>query len=279
MRNLKKLSIAFTGTLIAVLSGLGTNSAQAASMKDEYITVHKDVVIDFDENVGVGKNPLNGGTKLDQLWAKYGLEMDSSVKELWLYDSNCEGKTCTGGDPDLATGKGKNGKIKYDSPQQDKVLIIQQNKDAPDDNLGGKITFKFTDAQGVDFNNIGLLDFDDPGKPIFNFTFFDNTTQEFQFGLDADENDPMVTLLSKDWEGNALKGDNSLRNYKFDFSQNIKQLDITLPGSGAITYLDYQRTLKKKVPEPTSLLGLFAMGTVAASSLKRKRKSSNIELS
>ena len=84
--------------------------------------------------------------------------------------------------------------------------------------------------------------------------------------------DPMVTLLSKDWDGNALKGDNSLREYKFDFSQNIKKLDITLPGSGAVTYVDYERTIKRKVPEPTSIIGLF-LGTAAVATIKRKRSS------
>lgn len=293
MLNLKKLSILSAGTLIAALGTFGNNSAQAASMKNEYVEVQKDVVVDFDEQVGVGSNPLTGGPKLDNLWADYGLEMDSSVKELWLYESNCRAKAngkrqgvskngftniCTGDDPDLATGKGKyrasnNKLIKYDSPKQGKVLIIQENKNAPDDQAGGGvISFNFTDEKGVDFNNIGLLDFDDPGIPIFNFTFLDNTTQKFKFGEDADEKDPMVTLLSKDWRGKALKGNNSLRKYEFDFSQNIKQLDITLPGSGAVTYLDYERTIKKKVPESTSILSLI-FGTVAVASIKRKRSS------
>ena len=154
-------------------------------MKNEYITVHQDVLIDFDENVGVGKNPLKGGPKLDNLWSSYGLKMDSDVKELWLYESNCKpgngtsenGFTnkCTGGDPDLATGKGEYDDITYDSPEQGKVLIIQENKGKPDDYANrsnpGTISFKFTDKLGVDFNNIGLLDFDDPGQPFFNFTF------------------------------------------------------------------------------------------------------------
>jgi len=282
MLNLKKLSILSIGTLIAVLGTLGNNSAKAASMKGEYVSVNQNVVVDFDENVGVGKNPLKKkGVKLDKLWADYGLEMDSSRKELWLYNSNCKAKNgvsesgfkkkCTGDDPDLATGKGAYNNIKYDSPEQGKVLIIQENEGKPDDLLGGgKITFNFTDELGVDFNNIGLLDFDDPGQPIFDFTFVDNTTQQFQFGLDADENNPMVTLLSKDWDGNALKGNNSLRKYEFDFSQNIKQLDITLPGSGAVTYLDYERTIKRKVPEPTSMLGLVLV-SAAVTAIKRKR--------
>lgn len=296
MLNLKKLSILSIGTLTTLLGGFANNSAQAVSLTNEYTTIKQDIVIDFDENVGVGKNPLKGGPKLDKLWAEYGLEMDSSVNELWLYDSSCRPKAkgkakgvskngftniCTGDDPDLATGKGKykaknNQWIKYDSPEQGNVLIIQENKGKPDDYANrknpGTISFNFTDEMGVDFNNIGLLDFDDPGQPIFNFTFVDDTTQQFQFGLDADEMDPMVTLLSQDWDGNALKGDNSLREYKFDFSQNIKQLDITLPGSGAVTYVDYERTIKRKVPEPTSIIGLF-LGTAAVATIKRKRSS------
>jgi len=296
MLNIKKLSILSIGTLIALLGTLGNNSAQAVSLKNQYTTVKQDVLIDFDENVGVGKNPLKGGPKLDTLWADYGLEMDSSVKELWLYDSSCRPKAqgkakgvskngftniCTGDDPDLATGKGKykakNGNwIKYDSPEQGNVLIIQENKGKADDYADrqnpGTISFNFTDEMGVDFNNIGLLDFDDPGQPIFNFTFMDNTTQQFKFGEDADENDSMVTLLSKDWKGNALKGDNSLREYEFEFSQNVKELDITLPGSGAVTYVDYKRTIKRKVPEPTSILSLL-FGSVVVTSIKRKRSS------
>ena len=83
----------------------------------------------------------------------------------------------------------------------------------------------------------------------------------------------MVTLLSKDGDGNPLKGNNSLRNYEFDFSQNIKQLDITLPGSGAVTYLDYERKVRRKVPEPASILGLLGISAAVASSRKRKRSS------
>ena len=285
MLNLKKLSIVSAGTLIATLGIFGNNSVLAASMKDEYITVNQDVVIDFDENVGVSleaeDNPLNGGQKLDNLWADYGLEMDSDINELWLFDSNCKPKngssqngftnTCTGNDPDLATGQGTNNNVAYNTEEQGNVLIIQENNGQPDDyaNLQnpGTISFIFTDEEGVDFNNIGLLDFDDPGEAIFNFTFINGDTQEFIFESDDDEN---VTLLSEDGEGNPLTGDNSLRIYDFDFSQNITKLDLTLAGSGAVSHLDYERNLKKKVPESGSILGLV-FGTVAVAGIKRKR--------
>ena len=286
MKRSISLSVIATGVLVCgTLSTINTGSAQAASM---YRNVDVDVTIDFDEQVGVGSNPLTGGQKLDKLWADYGLEMDSSKKELWLYDSNCKptangvsknGFTnlCTGGDQDLATGKGKYKKdnkwIKYKTPEQGKVLIIQENNGSPDDLAGGGIiSFDFTDQKGVLFDHIGLLDFDDPGLPEFSFTFLDGTTQTLQFDKKADNNDPNVTLLSQKWNGKALTRDNSLRDYKFDFSQRVKKLDISLPGSGAVSYLKYQRKEKRKIPEPTSALGLL-FGTIGtASMLKRKRK-------
>lgn len=285
MKISKSLSMIATGVLFCgTLSITDIGSARAASM---YRNV--DVTIDFDEQVGVGSNPLNGGPKLDKLWSKYGLEMDSSKKELWLYDSNCKPtasgvskngftNVCTGGDEDLATGKGKykdknNKWIKYDTPEQGKVLIIQENNEAPDDLAGGGIiSFDFTDNQGVFFDHIGLLDFDDPGVPEFSFTFLDGTTETLQFDKKADNNDPNVTLLSKKWNGRDLKGDNSLRDYKFDFSQRVKKLDITLPGSGAVSYLKYQRKEKRKIPEPTSALGLLFATIGTATALKRKKE-------
>ena len=92
------------------------------------------------------------------------------------YNSNCISKNnpnkavsldgftnkCTGGDKDLATGKGKykkNGKwYTYESEAQGQVLIVQENNNSPDDLAGGaKITFDFTDELGVNFHDIGLL--------------------------------------------------------------------------------------------------------------------------
>ncbi|NJO31345.1 MAG: hypothetical protein HC874_30190 [Richelia sp. SL_2_1] len=108
-----------TGALLTTVITIAANPAQAANAaNDQYVefeklvTEDKKVNITFDENVGVGSNPLYGGTQLDNLWSNYGLKLDSSLKkggksELWLYDSNCQGNTCTGGDPDLATGKGQ----------------------------------------------------------------------------------------------------------------------------------------------------------------------------
>ncbi|MGB3654438.1 MAG: PEP-CTERM sorting domain-containing protein [Rivularia sp. (in: cyanobacteria)] len=300
------------GAMLATVITVAANPAQAGTL----------TTINFDENVGVGSNPFKtegGGPKLDNLWSDYGLKMDSSVKELWLYDSDCEGKTCTGDDPDLATGKGENKNGKYKSPEQGKLLIIQENNTNEADDYApknetekpGTITFDFTDDTGVLFDSIGLLDFDDPGDPIFSAVFADGTTtgdftynsnffkerggQDRKVKTKADnifevKNNKkdktyisQMKLLSTNWEESEyVEGNNSLREYDFDFNgKKVTQFNLTLPGSGAITGLNYyreaQKPVKRKVPEPTSILGLVAMGTVVASSLKRKRNS-NIEL-
>lgn len=310
---LPRLSV---GALLATVVTVAANPAQAATM----------TTINFDENVGVGDNPLYGGTKLDNLWSNYGLNLDSSLQkggksELWLYDSNCEGNTCSGGDPDLATGKGKNGNLKYKSPEQGKVLIIQENNgkndleadDYANRSNRGTMTFDFTDDVGVLFDSIGLLDFDDPGDPIFSAVFADgSSTGDFTYNssffkeIDEDNNDRTnqrnkkldnkfvvkddkadstyiseMKLLSTSWNGKQyVTGDNSLREYQFDFDdKRVTQFNITLPGSGAVTGLNYYRqektlkTVRRKVPEPTSILGLVAVSGFVASSLKRKRKS------
>ncbi|GEM_PF-2109427 len=312
--NKKFFSRLSLGALLAAAIAVVGNPAQAANFKK--------VNINFDENVGVGNNPLNGGTKLDELWEQdYGLRMDSNRKELWLYDSDCEGSSCTGDDPDLGTGKGQNGNLKYKSPEEGKVLIIQENKGEADDYANrkkrGTITFDFTDQVGVLFNSIKLLDFDDPGDPIFSAVFADgSSTGNFTYNtnffneIDVKNNDRTkpknkkrdnkfvlkdnnpdssyiseMKILSTSWDGNEyVTRDNSLREYKFDFSgKKVTQFNLTLPGSGAITGLNYARlknkfNFAKKVPEPTSILGLVGVSAAVASSLKRKRKSSNIEL-
>ncbi|MEM9925477.1 MAG: PEP-CTERM sorting domain-containing protein [Cyanobacteria bacterium P01_D01_bin.50] len=324
------------GALLATAITVAANPAQAARL----------TTIDFDENVGVGDNPLYGGTKLDKLWSNYGFNLDSSLKkggksELWLFDSNCEGNTCSGDDPDLATGKGKNGNLKYKSPEQGKVLIIQEDNgkndleadDYANRSNRGTITFDFTDTDkksgekiGVLFNSISLLDFDDPGDPIFFAKFADGTDtsdkhndgndgftydgkwfQEIDANnndganrrdkkldnyfeiIDGNENETYISemkLLSTKWNGKQyVTKDNSLREYKFDFGdKRVTEFSITLPGSGAVTGFNYVRRpeaelkFAKRVPEPTSILGLVAVSGLVASSLKRKRQSSNAEI-
>lgn len=334
MRINKLFSRLSIGTLLATVATVVANPAQAA---DEYVDVQKwvtedkEVTIDFDEKVfennngdkvkvrlGNNSNPFkNAKNEIEKLWENdYGLEMSSTRKDgkeskLWLYQTNCKpGENCTNNnDPDLATGKGeyidKGKTIKYDTDKQGRVLIIQENKTGrPDDNVGGTMTFNFTDEVGVLFNSIGLLDLDEHKLPQFQVKFFgdDDLTNWFKF----DERNQNVSTTSKGNTETLTLGnsnyitemtrqrgtangkatdENSLREYKFDFGdKRVEEFHVKLSGSGAVTGFNYARQeknlkwVKKKVPEPTSILGLVAVSGLVASSLKRKRQSSNTEI-
>ena len=77
-------------------------------------------------------------------------------------------------------------------------------------------------------------------------------------------NDPNVTLLTPNYTGN-----NCMREYNFDLA-NVTQLNIKLPGSGAVAYFDDERLSHEEptsVPESTTLLGLLAASLLSAKSL------------
>ncbi|MGB3638996.1 MAG: PEP-CTERM sorting domain-containing protein [Rivularia sp. (in: cyanobacteria)] len=294
------------GALLATAVTVAANPAQAANFTNS-------TTINFDEEVGVGltkdDNPNKYDEKsIDELWSSYGLEMSSMKKKnngkivehpkkkLWLYDTSVAG----GEDDDLLTGKEgsyvHNGDtIKYDTEAQDKVLIIQESKSrGPDDNVGGIMKFDFTDKAGVVFDSIGLLDFDEKLLPEFMVKFagedklitFNFDEKDGSVVEEAGEgNTEVLTLESSQYvtqmtrqrgtKNGKVTDENSLREYYFDFGgQKVSELYVNLSGSGAITGLNYRR----KVPEPTSILGLVAVSGLVASSLKRKRKSSNSEL-
>jgi hypothetical protein len=97
------------------------------------------------------------------------------------------------------------------------------------------------------------------------------------------ESSQYVTQMTRQrgTKNGKVTDENSLREYNFDFGgQRVSEFYVNLSGSGAITGLNYYREnpedLVKKVPEPTSILGLVAVSGLVASSLKRKRKSSII---
>ena len=288
------------GALLATAFTVAANPAQAASFTNS-------TTINFDEvEVGLTKddNPNKYKNKsIDELWSSYGLEMSSVKKNninkkrgkrLWLYDTSVVG----GEDDDLLTGKGEYNGIKYDTEAQDRVLIIQESKNrGPDDNIGGIMKFDFTDSAGVVFDSIGLLDFDEDKLPEFMVKFVgQDELIKFKFDETDDDvveqagqgNSEVLTLASSQYvtqmtrqrgtKNGKVTDENSLREYNFDFKdengnlRKVSEFYVNLSGSGAITGLDYRR----KVPEPTSILSLAAMSALAASSLKRKRKSSDI---
>ncbi|MEC4985702.1 MAG: PEP-CTERM sorting domain-containing protein [Oscillatoria sp. PMC 1068.18] len=237
VKQLAKLAV---GSAIAALGLFGADSALA-------------VKIDFDESVAPG----TGVAVTDQWEADYGVKFSPSVKELWLYNTDCFEDSCTGEDADLATG------ATFGTESQGNILIIQESLDQdPDDYyLGGTISFDFSSLGSVFFENIALLDLDEASLPEFEFTFADGLTQVFNF---LDDDDPAVTLLNP-----AHPGNNSLREYAFNL-ENVVKLDVTVSGSAAVAYLEYEA---ESVPEPTTVLSLLAFGAFGASGLlKRKQK-------
>ncbi|NES81192.1 MAG: PEP-CTERM sorting domain-containing protein, partial [Moorea sp. SIO2B7] len=73
--------------------------------------------------------------------------------------------------------------------------------------------------------------------------------------------------------------DNSLSTYDFSYlpEYSVTKLDIKLPGSGAVSgikFTDFPDPPKpsKKVPEPTSTLGLLMLGAIGAGSVFKRYK-------
>ncbi|WP_346292919.1 hypothetical protein [Sphaerothrix gracilis] len=256
------------------------------------------------------------GTRITNQWQNtHGVSFSTNKSHgLLLYDTACKGKggdngysangftnVCTGGDRDLATGKGayKQGGnwYGYDTPEQGNVLIIQENSsNTPDDNgSGGKVFIDFDldkFASGITFDKFGFVDLDEAiiRNQKLNFTFaYADGRDDFTIDNDNYETYVTDTVLSKEWDfnsntktgrtGGALEGDNSFREFTFDNGNGdfdgIKQIIVNYQGaSGAIASFDYQETQSPEdpasVPEPgaAAALGLFALGTVRT--LKRR---------
>lgn len=302
------------GALLATAFTVAANPAQAASLTTiNFDEVEVGLTKDDNPNKYKEKSidKLWSSYGLEMSSMQRNNYQKESNKKLWLYDSSVAG----GEDDDLLTGKGEyvhNGKtIKYDTEAQNNVLIIQENNwGGPDDNVGGMMKFDFTDTNdageevGVLFDSIGLLDFDEKKLPQFMVKFvgqdelikFKFNEKDKKIVKQAGEgNSEVLTLANHKYvtqmtrqratetKKNKTKAtdDNSLREYNFDFGgQRVSEFYVNLSGSGAITGLNYYRENTKKfarkVPEPTSILGLAAISGLAAASLKRKRKSSDV---
>ncbi len=247
---MKKLS---TLTLSAALFTLGTVSANPALA---YV-----YLVDFErDDVG---NVLKAGTKtnIGEQWSKFGVHIRSNTgsnRPLRLFNSNCGpdfGIKCTGRDPDLATGPS------FGTTPQGNVLIINEDTDQePDDWAGGGIiSFLFDQPVSVDY--VTLLDIDENpnNKNGYVEAFLDDGTQERQ--------------------SLKLGTDNSLSTYNFSNlpQYSVTKLDIKLPGSGAVSSIKFRDLPpfplpSRKVPEPTSILGLLMLSAIGAGSVFKRHK-------
>lgn len=244
---MKGLSLATAAALVAV----GIFGAAAPARADRY-------VLDF-ETDAVG-NPLAPGEAIADQWADWGVNIDVDRDDnrnhpLLVFNSNCGEYfevACTGGDEDLASGPD------YGTPAQGNVLIIQENNDYsdPDDDAsGGDFIFTFDDL--VTLDRVNILDVDE-GRGGFLKAF----------GADGN------LLKNLDLQSG---GDNALLDYLFEDLTEVASLKIRLPGSGAISSIEFTdlpayEDDSASVPEPTSAIALLALGAIGTGSvLKRKR--------
>lgn len=247
---MKKLSKLTLTAALVTLATVGANPALA----DEYL-------LDFEKD-DTGKI-LKAGTKtnIGEQWAKFGVHITSnrgSNHPLRLFNSNCGpdfGIICSGGDADLATGPS------FGTKPQGNVLIINENtNEEPDDWAGGGIiSFAFDQPVSVDY--VTLLDIDE--NP--------NNTNGY---LEAFLKDGTTEKQSLE-----IGTDNSLSTYDFSHlsEYSVTKLDIKLPGSGAVSgikFRDFPDPPKpsKKVPEPTSTLGLLMLGAMGAGSVFKRHQ-------
>lgn len=270
--------------------------------------------INFDE--GLAGTAGDGTLITDQYKQDYGVTFDSVNNRttdygLVLYDSNCVGKSgwrgvsedgftnvCSGGDRDLATGRGKyyhnNTWYDYDTEAQGNLLILQENADYfdPDDDAkGGEVLLEFNTvddgntffAEGVTFDKFGFADLDEEiirnKKLSFTFEYVDSSRNPFVID-DTNYADYIEdVILSVDWNGNLLEGDNSLREYTFKNDDGtfdgVKEVKVEYNNvSGAIAYFEYLESQPEEevpidIPEPGVAIALAA---VALGGVKLRRK-------
>ena len=209
-------------------------------------------------------------------------------------------------DDDLRTGRFQHNGKWYDSSAEGNLLIIHEDKtgnsvERPDDeggyNIGGVINFDFTGKsdvnsrfydsayQGVDLGKIRLVDIDDnPTLSGVTFRAFAGDQEIFSKTAHQLETEGLASQIF----GGVGGGNNSIWDFdlgSFQRSGDSNNLDVAVTrlmvdydGSGAIAGLEWkevlqsatQTTERQEIPEPTSLLGLMAVGLGAAAARKRR---------
>lgn len=192
------------------------------------------MTIDFEtDDTGAPLSPgaFNGATAYDG----FGVTISSTGGSLSLFDTDCLGATCSGGDDDLATGPA------FGTEPQGNVLIIQDPSIAEpgDSGAGGSITFDFANATTL--TQIALLDNDNgPGISL----------ELFKEGVGA------PTVITP-----ALGADNLLQIIAFGTDGiGIIKLVVNFPSSGAVASLT---TVPVPAALPLLLSALAWLGWVA----------------
>jgi len=219
------------------------------------IEIHEDFESGFEGQNVVADQPFDteNGFKVYG-WSRK-QQKPGQDRPLTLFQSNCgpdfPGKTCTGEDPDLATGPS------FGTEPEGLVLIISEDgdfSDPDDDTSGGYIVFDFNKTV-KSLTLVGVLDTLDNKPPIF---YLNNTKIAADFTLEN--------------PGNPNSPDNDLRTFHIDSGpfDGIDRLSIRLAGSGAITGVKY--TIETTTVAEPAMIGLLGLGLVGLGVAARRRQ-------
>ena len=208
----------FPIALFGVLTAFGianTAPAQAGHIRINFDTDEFGDPIVADDGIDVADSWRRLGVWLDANPALASSSDDATEHPLKVFDSNCGpafGVACAGNDSNLAAGVGN-------------VLIMNTTSSPPPDawDLGGTFQFEFRSFPAV-LDEITILD-----------------------GGGVDEGDRFITAIFEDntsFTLDLLAGqDNTLDTYDLSFLDPVIQLNVHLPGSGAIAELAFWESL------------------------------------
>ncbi|MEM8843983.1 MAG: VPLPA-CTERM sorting domain-containing protein [Pseudomonadota bacterium] len=208
-------------------------------------SVHAGIVVNFDEP-GLNPGDFVTGETINDITFSVSMQGNTGgePRELMLYDSDCVGAGCSGGDDDLSTvGKSF---MKDDERVEGpfgNILIISEDNDVgdPDDSrFGGKISGSF----GVDITAITIvyIDFEESGSTL---TMFNEGMEIVSAVIPSVPNGEISTI--------------GFMGGLYD------EFELDLVGSGGIVEIHYT-----PVPIPAAL-PLFMAGLVGLMGLRKKK--------
>ena len=215
----------------------------AAQLTLDFETAPDGTSLDANALDSSGGQDIDGTTystslgNVGDIWSSLGITITTSTDTVGLFNSNCNAgvsndgyiNSCTGGDPDLATGDGTNttDNIIFDTDPQGNLLIIEEGTgdgDPDDRGQGGVITFDFdSSVTSVKLGSITVVDDVSAGGGI--------TVEYVTRGS-----------IKTNFESNLQNND--LRTYTFlDEEINSFEVDFNTAsgGIGAIVFADYQQ--------------------------------------
>lgn len=269
----KVLGASSVAAATLTLTAVGMAPAEAGSFTRR--------VIDFDSDI---THPAGTRIQGDE-WSQWGVEVEAfkgnNTRHLTIFDTNCSGDACSGGDDDLGTEY-------LGDDHRGNVLIIQNggnwlndkdndgvyDKGANDNAGGGTIRFDFTNAllgldRGFTIDNLEFIDYDKgERRNKLYLTAWDINGNKIKHNETSNNRDRFdIVDFGTKLHDPTDDGENSVWN--FDFNQlsagaleNVARLDVNYNNiSGAVSKIEFQQyTQTVEVPEPSMMVGLAVLG-------------------